>query len=126
MKCITIKDKDYVLKFTSKVISELNLKNITMTTLSKDMEEMKMNNLYYVFWQGLRFKNKNITLDDAYEIIDEYFEEDEENTTEDFFMLVLEEYSRAMGLGKNFKTIKEEMNKNKQQQVIEVQAREVE
>lgn len=104
MKVIKINNKDYVLKFTSQAISELNSQGITLVSLSKDMETMKIDNLYKTFACGLKAMQYDIDLAKAYTIIDEYFE-DEENDIEGFFMLVLEEYSKSMGLGKTFKNI---------------------
>ena len=106
MKVIKINNKDYVLKFTSQTISELNSKGITLVSLSSDMETMKINNLYETFAYGLKAMQHDMTLEKTYTIIDEYFE-DEENDIESFFKLVLEEYSNAMGLGKKFKEIME-------------------
>lgn len=106
MKVLKINNKDYVLKFTSQTISELNSKGITLVSLSSDMETMKINNLYETFAYGLKTMQHDMTLEKAYTIIDEYFES-EENDIENFFKLVLEEYSNAMGLGKKFKEIME-------------------
>ena len=51
----------------------------------------------------LKFANKDITLDQAYELIDAYYEEGGE--VEGFFMMILEEYAQSMGLGSKFKEI---------------------
>lgn len=106
MKVLKINNKDYVLKFTSKAISQLNAKGITFLSLASDMEQMSVGNLYESFFYGLKSMQHDMTLEKAYEILDEYFE-DEENDIESFFKLVLEEYSNAMGLGKKFKEIME-------------------
>ena len=42
MKVLKIGNKDYVVKFTSKVIRELNAKGITLTSLSTDMEKLNL------------------------------------------------------------------------------------
>lgn len=107
MKVIKINNKDYVLKFTSEAISQLNAKGISLVSLSNDMQTMKVNNLYETFHYGLKAMQHDMTLEKAYTIIDEYFE-NEENDIESFFELVLEEYSKAMGLGKKFKILMEE------------------
>ena len=77
MKFIKINNKEYGLKFTSRKIAELNSKGITLTTLAKDMEEMKLNNLYVAFCAGLQTMQHDITLEKTFEIIDEYYEESE-------------------------------------------------
>lgn len=118
MKFIKINNKEYGLKFTSKKISELNAKGITLTTLSTDMEQMKLNNLYSTFYAGLQTMQHDITLEKAYEIIDEYYDENEDNTAETFFLMVLEEYSKAMGLGKQFKKIQEEIKEK--EKIVEI------
>jgi hypothetical protein len=106
MKLIKINDKDYVIKFTAKVVAELNeLEGITLTGLSKDLEEMKVTRLYKAFFYSLKSMQHDITMDDAYKLIDALYEEGME--LEEFFKMVLMEYSQAMGLGKKFKEIME-------------------
>ena len=103
MKVIKINKKDYVLKFTTKALMNLNAKGITLTSLSSDMENLNLISLYEAFHEGLKFANKDITLDQAYELIDTYYEEGGE--VESFFMMILEEYAQSMGLGSKFKEI---------------------
>ena len=101
MKVIKINKKDYVLKFTTKALMNLNSKVITLTSLSSDMEKLNLVSLYEAFHEGLKFANKDITLDEAYELVDVYYEEGGEMET--FFVMVLEEYAKSMGLGTKFK-----------------------
>ena len=103
MKVIKINKRDYVLKFTTKALMNLNAKGITLTSLSQDMEQLNLISLYEAFYEGLKFANKDITLDQAYELIDLYYEEGGE--VEAFFMMILEEYANSMGLGMKFKEI---------------------
>ena len=103
MKVIKINKRDYVLKFTTKALMNLNAKGITLTSLSQDMEQLNLISLYEAFHEGLKFANKDITLDEAYELIDLYYEEGGE--VEAFFMMILEEYANSMGLGMKFKEI---------------------
>ena len=103
MKVIKINKKDYVLKFTTKALMNLNAKGITLTSLSQDMENLNLMSLYEAFCEGLKFANKDITLDQTYELIDLYYEEGGE--VENFFTMILEEYAGSMGLGAKFKEI---------------------
>jgi hypothetical protein len=103
MKVLKINKRDYVLKFTTKALMNLNAKGITLTSLSQDMEQLNLISLYEAFHEGLKFANKDITLDQAYELIDLYYEEGGE--VESFFMMILEEYANSMGLGMKFKEI---------------------
>ena len=103
MKVLKINKRDYVLKFTTKALMNLNAKGITLTSLSQDMEQLNLISLYEAFHEGLKFANKDITLDQAYELIDMYYEEGGE--VETFFMMILEEYAKSMGLGNKFKEI---------------------
>ena len=103
MKVLKINKKDYVLKFTTKALMNLNAKRITLTSLASDMENLNLISLYEAFYEGLKFANKDITLDQAYELIDMYYEEGGE--VEAFFMMILEEYANSMGLGMKFKEI---------------------
>ena len=56
MKVLKIGNKDYVVKFTSKVIRELNVKGITLNTLLADMEQLKLDNLYETFNNTITIK----------------------------------------------------------------------
>ena len=103
MKVLKINKKDYVLKFTTKALMNLNAKGITLASLSEDMEKLNLISLYEAFCEGLKFANKDITLDEAYELIDLYYEEGGE--VENFFIMILEEYAKSMGLEKKFKEI---------------------
>ena len=103
MKVIKINKKDYVLKFTTKALMNLNAKGITLASLFSDMENLNLMSLYEAFCEGLKFANKDITLDETYELIDLYYEEGAE--AEAFFMMILEEYAKSMGLGNKFKEI---------------------
>ena len=103
MKVLKINKKDYVLKFTTRALMNLNAKGITLASLSEDMEKLNLISLYEAFHEGLKFANKDITLDQAYELIDLYYEEGGE--VEAFFMMILEEYANSMCLGNKFKDI---------------------
>lgn len=104
MKVIKINKKDYVIKFTAKTVSELNeIEDITLAGLSQDLEQMKVSKLYKAFYYGLKAMQKDITLEDAYALVDELYEEGME--LEEFFKMILMEYSSAMGLAKKFKEI---------------------
>ena len=70
MRVLKINKKDYVLKFTTKALMNLNAKGITLTSLASDMEKLNLISLYEAFCEGLKFANKEITLDQTYEIID--------------------------------------------------------
>ena len=106
MKLIKINNKDYVLKFTAQTVSELNeVEDITLSGLSQDLEGMKVTRLYKAFYYGLKAMQHDITLKDAYNLIDALYEEGME--LEEFFKLILQEYATAMGLGKKFKEIME-------------------
>ena len=111
MRILKINNKDYVLKFTSRSIQELNAKNITLMQLINDLQEMKVNNLYEAFAYGLKSMQHDMTLDKALDILDQYFEENEDNDLEVFFTMLIEEYSKAMGLGKKFKEMMEQQKR---------------
>lgn len=110
MKCLKINNRDYVLKYTTRSIMNLNSKGITLTKLTKDMEDLNLAALYETFCEGLKFANKDITIEEACDIIDAYYEEGGE--MESFFMIILEEYSKSMGLGKQFKEIQTKQQTN--------------
>lgn len=103
MRMIKANGTDYVLKFGAGAIADLNDLDITLMGLSSDMETMKVKNLFTTFYYGLKAMQRDMTMEKAHAIIDAMFEEGLE--LEDFFKMVLEEYSKAMGLGKKFKEI---------------------
>lgn len=116
MKIIKIGGKDYVLKYTSEIIQQLHCKDITLTRLIEDMQEMKLNSLYDTFFYGLKNVQHDITFEKALSIIDEYFEEDENNEMEILFNLIIEEYGKAMGLGKKVKELLKQQEQEKKEQ----------
>ena len=112
MKLIKVNGKDYVIKFTAEVVSNLNeIEDITLTGLSQDLEEMKVTKLYKAFYYALKPMQHDITLSEAYNLIDAIYEEGME--LEEFFKIVLQEYAQAMGLGKKFKEIMENQTPKK-------------
>ena len=111
MKVLKINKKDYVVKFTSKVIRELNVKGITLNTLLADMEQLKLDNLYDTFFFAIRDMNGIKSIDEALEVVDQFYEDSEDNDIEKFFMILLEEYANAMGLRKKFKEVMAQQKK---------------
>ncbi len=107
------REKDYVVKFTSKVIRELNVKGITLNTLLADMEQLKLDNLYETFYFATKDMNNFKSIDEALEVVDQFYEDSEDNDIEKFFMIILEEYANAMGLGKKFKEVMAQQKKKK-------------
>jgi len=83
-----------------KKASTINNTSYVLFELPLNIEPM---NLYNTLYEGLKFANKNITLDQVYELVDLYYEEG--GDFESLSFLVLEEYSKSMGLGKKFKEI---------------------
>ena len=49
MKVLKINKKDYVLKFTTKALMNLNAKGITLASLFSDMENLNLMSLYEAF-----------------------------------------------------------------------------
>ena len=111
MKVLKIGNKDYVVKFTSKVIRELNAKGITLNTLLADIDILKLDNLYDAFFIVIRDMNGIKSIDEALEVVDQFYEDSEDNDIEKFCMIFLEEYSNAMGLGKKFKEVMAQQKK---------------
>ncbi|GKZ04076.1 hypothetical protein ANS017_26470 [Paraclostridium bifermentans] len=102
MKSIKIGNETHVLKFTSKAIVNLGAKGINLVTLGKGLQNQDLSEFYQAFYEGLKTLNPNMTFDRTLELIDIYFE-DENNEIEELVLLVMEEFATAMGLGKAFK-----------------------
>lgn len=96
MKILKIGKKDYVFKFTTLHLRDLNRKGITLVSLSEDVEKMNLDGLYTAFHYALKFQNKDITEEEAFELIDLYLKE--ENELDQLIEVVLTEYSNALGL----------------------------
>ena len=106
MKILKINNKDYVIKFTAGIVAELNdREDITLAKLSGDLEEMKVSRLYKTFFYSLKAMQHDITMEQAYALIDALYEEGME--LEELFKMILQEYAQSMGLGKKFKEIME-------------------
>lgn len=102
MKNIKIGNETHVIKFTSKAIMNLSAREINLGTLGEALQKQDLSQFYQAFYEGLKAMNHNMTFDKALELLDIYFE-DENNEMEELVMLVLEEFATAMGLGKAFK-----------------------
>lgn len=107
MKLFKISNKEYFLKFTSQTIATLSAMDISLFTLTKDMEAMKVDNLYKAFHYGIKALRSDLDEEQTYNLIDAYYEEG--GDLETFFTDVLGEYAKAMGLGKKFEEL---MQKN--------------
>lgn len=114
MKILNIGKKDYFLKYTSSIIQQLHSKDITLNKLIDDLQSLRLPSLYETFYYGLKTMQHDITLEKSLSIIDEYFEEDENNEMEVFFNIIIEEYGKAMGLGKKIKELMKEQQVEKE------------
>lgn len=110
MKLIEIGTKKYVIEFNSNVIFNINKNGITYKKLAESFgEDMDIQGLYTAFYYSLK-KHHDFTIEEALEVIDEYFANG--NDIEDFAKLVLGEWAEAMGFGKQFrKAMKKEAKK---------------
>ena len=108
MRILKINNKEYVLKFTTLAIKNLNAKGVTLIKLAESMEKLDFTYFYLAFYEGLKVAKKDLKEEEAYEILDNYFEEG--NELESLFNIVLEEYSNSMGLGKQFKKMTQQQN----------------
>lgn len=112
MKTVTIKGMPYVLKFNTRALLSLSGKGITIESMGAKMEKTDLSDFYVAFHEGIKTLRKDITFDDALDLIDDYIA-DENNSIEDLLFDVMEEIATGMGLGKKFK---EEMQKQKEKE----------
>lgn len=96
MKILKIDNKEYVFKFATMPLRDLNRRGITLVTLSEEVEKMNLDGLYTAFHYGMKFHKKDITEVEAFELIDKYLEDG--NTLEGLIEVVLTEYSNALGM----------------------------
>lgn len=103
MKNITVNGIPYVIKFTTRSILNLDAKGVTLGSLGEQAEAGNFAGFYVAFHEGISVLRKDMTFDDCLELLDNYFEENEENNMNDLAVDLLEEMAVAMGLGKAFK-----------------------
>lgn len=101
MKNITVNGIPYVIKFNTKAIMSMGAKGVNLGTIGEKVEQNDFSDFYIAFHEGLKFAHKDITFDQALELLDAMFENDGDIT--DLFLMVMEEMATAMGLGKAYK-----------------------
>lgn len=116
MKNITVNGIPYVIKFNTKAIMAMGAKGVNLGSIGEKVEQNDFSDFYIAFHEGLKFAHKDITFDEALELLDALFENDGDIT--DLFLMVMEEMATAMGLGKAYKA-----EVQKQQKELEKKAK---
>lgn len=109
MKNITVNGIPYVIKFNIKAVMALNAKGVNLSTLGEQAQKNDFTGFYMAFHEGLKFAHKEMTFDQALELLDAVFEND--GDISELFVDVMEELAVAMGLGKAFKEKMQEQEK---------------
>lgn len=102
MKSFKFGNETHIIKFTSKSIMNLSAQGINLGTLGEDLEKNDLTSFYKTVYEGLKSLNPKITLDETLNLLDLYFE-DEDNSIETLVLDIMEEFATAMGLGKTFR-----------------------
>lgn len=110
MKMIKINNRQLVMKFTTKVINMMNLEGITIKSISDDLQNnFDTSKLNKAFYYSLISMQKEITEDEAYDLLDMWLEEGKDG--EALQQEIIGELMCAMGFKKQFKQmIKEQKN----------------
>lgn len=109
MKNITVNGIPYVIKFNTKAIMAMGAKGVNLGSIGEKVEQNDFSDFYVAFHEGLKFAHKDMTFDEALELLDAMFENDGDIT--DLFMIVMEEMATAMGLGKAYRVGVQEKQK---------------
>lgn len=96
MQILKINNKDVVVKFNINSIKQLGKSGLTLKTLSDSVQDVDMSAVALFFHYGVKALNYKATEDDTDEMLDNYFEEG--GTFENLVELLLDEYTKAMGL----------------------------
>ena len=110
MKMIKINNRQLVMKFTTRVINMMNLEGITIKSISEDLKEsFDTTKLNKAFYYSLISMQKDITEDEAYDLLDLWVEEGKDG--EELQQEIIGELMSAMGFKKQFKQMVEEQQK---------------
>lgn len=117
MKNLKIGKKTYILEYSTHAIDMMNNEDIYLNKLAKEVEEGKTSSLYKAFYYGLKKYHRDVNYEEAKEIIDDYFREDEDNDLIELMMIVVEELGVSMGLGKMVRQQIEKMREKKEKEM---------
>ena len=107
MKMIKIGNRQLVMKFTTRVINMMNLEGITIKSISEDLKNnFDTSKLNKAFYYSLTSMQKDITEDEAYDLLDLWVEEGKDG--EELQQEIIGELMDAMGFKKQFKQMVEE------------------
>lgn len=107
MKMIKIGNRQLVMKFTTKICKMMNLEGITVKSISEDLKNnFDTSKLNKAFFYSLQAMQKDITEDEAYDLLDLWLEEGKDG--EELQLEIMEELMKAMGFGKQFKKMMQE------------------
>ena len=110
MKMIKINNRQLVMKFPTRVINMMNLEGITIKSISESLKDnFDTSKLNKAFYYSLISMQKDITEDEAYDLLDMWVEEGKDG--EEIQQEVIGELMTAMGFKKQFK---EMIENNKQ------------
>ena len=107
MKMIKIGNRQLVMKFTTRVINMMNLEGITIKSISEDLKEnFDTSKLNRAFYYSLISMQKDITVEDAYDLLDMWLEEGKDG--EELQVEIIGELMNAMGFKKQFQEMMKE------------------
>ncbi len=111
MKHIKVRNKDYIIQFTTEVNNMMCAEGLTAKVIQESVKEFDMSKLARAFYYGLKAKQYNITESEAYQIMDDMY--DEGMTAEELMLIVVEELFRSLGFYPMYKKMMEEQKKAK-------------
>ena len=107
MKMIKIGNRQLVMKFTTRVINMMNLEGITIKSISEDLKDnFDTSKLNKAFYYSLISMQKDITEEDAYDLLEMWLEEGKDG--EELQVEIIGELMNAMGFKKQFQEMMKE------------------
>lgn len=97
MKVLKIDNKEVFLRYNMNNIKKLSKLGITIKTVSEGLQNVDIAPLSVMFYYGVKSLKPEVTEDETDSMIDSFFES-EENGFEKLTNIILEEYSKALGI----------------------------
>ena len=90
MTMMRINNKEYILKYNFKALAEIQERGIEFTA----EHEFKLKDIATIFFIGLKKFHEDLNLEDAYDLIDIFLEE---NNLEDLMRYIQEALEKSLG-----------------------------
>lgn len=98
MRVIKIGNREIFIRFNTNTIKALSELDVNLFTVNSALERLDIRPLSKMFFYGVKSLKPEVTEDETDCMIDDFFEANE-NGFEKLSTLILEEYTKALGMG---------------------------